>query len=191
MMALILSSMALAASPADPVACVLARGGDAARALMKVVPGSSELSPALDRVRPVLTACGAATDGAGLDVLVADMASHLLRTDYAKYPFRALPAASLTQVKAEGLRRETAGWPAADAIGRCVVARDLQGAVKLVRSRKGTRSEGKALDALLPLVPACVDAGASLTASRADLRDGIARALYRDVVSKIPDLWPA
>lgn len=180
-----------AASPTDPVGCVLARGGDTARALMKAAPASPEFQPALERARPVLTACGAATDGAGLDVLLADMSSQLLRTDYAKYPFRALPAASLTQAKAEGLRRETAGWPAADAVGRCVVARDLHAAVRLVRARKGTKSEAKAMDVVLPLVPGCVDAGAAFTASRTELRDGIARALYRDVISLIPDLWPA
>ncbi len=191
MILLLLSSMALAAAPVSPAGCVLAKDGDAARALMKAAPGSAQVQPALDRARPALTACGAATSGPALDRLLADMAEQVLRTDYAGYPFGKLPAATFTDAKAEGLRRETADWPVADAVGRCVVARDVQAAVRLVRTRADSGGERSAMEQVMPLIPGCLDAGAAFNTSRTELRAGIARALYRDVLSLIPDLWPA
>ncbi|MBX3594515.1 hypothetical protein [Sphingomonas sp.] len=192
MMMLLMSSLALAASaPASPAGCVLEKDSAGSRALMKAAPGSAELAAAATGAAPVLIACGAPRSGPSLDAMIADMAELTLRTDYAQYPFDKLPDPAFTPAQAEGLRRETAGWPTADAVGRCIVARDVKAAVRFVRARPASGSEGKALAAITPLIPGCVDAGASFTASRADLRNGVARALYRDVLSLIPEIWPS
>lgn len=101
--------------------------------------------------------------------LYADRVDHLVRDVRADSVARPLEIAP----GADPLRTATVRF------GECVMRQNPAAALDFVRSKAATEGENKALAAIKPALPACVDSGPSVTLTRASIKAATAEAIYR------------